>query len=310
MYEFENSPTSRHPILTLAELVAFDPGSPAGRKERRFCCPLPGCDSKPRDGSHRSLSLEIATGLWHCFRCNASGQVREAWTRAASRTTPSSATIMKGSAGHVAERDDDRAWQRHWHRAGDVRGSPGEEYLESRRISAMIAESARVRFHSQYFGRPAVLFPLVSKDGTVLAVHGRYIDSGQPRMRTAGPKSEAVFATSGALTATEVGVTEAPIDALSLAWLGVPAVALCGTSWPGWLPGHLRGKTVRVAFDADKAGDGAAADFASALSEHGAECTRLRPIGAKDWNERLRDDFQTLPYLIPHGYPGSLSKGV
>lgn len=309
MHEFEIPRKTSRPILTLAELVAFDPGSPAGRKERRFCCPLPGCESKRRDASHRSLSLETGSGLWHCFRCGASGQVREAWTRATSRSTRSAATRLTGSAAQVAERNNDPAWQRHWGRAGEIRRTLGAEYLESRGIAETIAEAAGVRFASRYFGRPAVLFPLVSEDHVVLAVHGRYIDRQEPRMRTAGPKSAAVFATDGALSAIEVAVTEAPIDALSLAWLGVPAVALCGTSWPGWLPGHLRGKTVHVAFDADEAGDRAAADFANAVSEQCTEYTRLRPTGAKDWNEGLRDGLP-LPYLNPNGYPGHDPQGV
>ncbi len=308
MHEFENPRTTSHPVLTLADLVAFDPGSRAGPKERRFCCPLPACAEKPRDNLHRSLSLESSTGLWHCFRCGASGQVREAWTTSSPRSTPSSATRTTGSAAHVAERNNDRAWQGHWRRAGEVRRTLGAEYLESRGIAETIAAAAGVRFAGRYFGRPAVLFPLVAEDRAMLAVHGRYIDGEEPRMRTAGRKSEALFATVGALSATEVAVTEAPIDALSLASLGLPAVALCGTSWPSWLLTHLQGKTVRAAFDADKAGDCAAADLVDALSEQGTECTRLRPAGAKDWNEGLRDG-PTLPFLISNGYPGSQSKG-
>lgn len=288
MHEFENSSTSRHPILTVAELLAFDSGSPPGRKERRFCCPLPACADKPRDNRHRSLSLESSSGLWHCFRCGASGQVREAWTTLSPRSTPSSATGITGSAAHVAERNNDRAWQRHWRRAGEVRRTLGAEYLESRGIAATIAEAAGVRFASRYFGRPAVLFPLVSEDRTVRAVHGRYIDGEEPRMRTAGPKSEAVFATDGALSAIQVAVTEAPIDALSLASLGFPALALCGTSWPDWLPRMMSDKAALLAFDADEPGDVAADLLANELSARAVKWARLRPEPVKDWNEALQ----------------------
>src|SRR3712207_2112828 len=67
------------PVLTLAELEAFDVGTSPGRAERRFCCPLPACADKPRDAAHRSLSLNTATGEWYCFRCTAGGQLREHW---------------------------------------------------------------------------------------------------------------------------------------------------------------------------------------------------------------------------------------
>ncbi len=55
------------PILTLADLEAFDPRAPARGKERRFCCPLPACQGKRLDGTHRSLSVNVESGAWHCW---------------------------------------------------------------------------------------------------------------------------------------------------------------------------------------------------------------------------------------------------
>jgi DNA primase len=128
---------------------------------------------------------------------------------------------------------------------------------------------------------------MVSEDRTVLAVHGRYIDSEEPRMRTAGPKSDAVFATDGALSATKLGITEAPIDALSLASRGLPSLGLCGTSWPDWLPNALLGKQVLLAFDADEAGDDAAGRLGGELESLRVTHSRLRPPQGKDWNDAL-----------------------
>jgi DNA primase len=107
-------------------------------------------------------------------------------------------------------------------------------------------------------------------------------------MRTAGPKSEAVFATAGALSAVTVAIAEAPIDALSLASLGLPSLALCGTSWPSWLPRMLLGRTALLAFDADEPGDVAADQLSEELSAHRVERARIRPEGVKDWNEGLQ----------------------
>lgn len=76
---------SERPILSLAALEAFDVGVPHGNR-RRFCCPLCGAD-KPHDAAHRSLSVESASGLWKCFRCNASGRLREFWPAREPRST-------------------------------------------------------------------------------------------------------------------------------------------------------------------------------------------------------------------------------
>lgn len=42
-----------------------------------------------------------------------------------------------------------------------------------------------------------------------------------------------------------------------------------------------------LATDADEAGDGAAVKLGRELASFGARCQRLRPEGAKDWNELL-----------------------
>lgn len=93
--------------------------------------------------------------------------------------------------------------------------------------------------------------------------------------------------TPDALRGRAVAVTEAPIDALSLALLGHPALALCGTSWPGWLAGAMSGKHVELAFDADDAGDVAAQALGLDLTASDADWKRLRPSGVKDWNDAL-----------------------
>lgn len=70
---------TQRPILTRAELEAFDPRPAQRGEELRFCCPLPACADKPRDRSHQSLAVNTQTGLWRCHRCEANGQLREHW---------------------------------------------------------------------------------------------------------------------------------------------------------------------------------------------------------------------------------------
>ena len=82
-------------------------------------------------------------------------------------------------------------------------------------------------------------------------------------------------------------LTEAPIDALSLAACGFPALALCGTSGPDWLHIVCGLRRVLLAFDADEAGEHAAIAIGDRLQPFGAKCQRLIPPQGKDWNESL-----------------------
>lgn len=85
-----------------------------------------------------------------------------------------------------------------------------------------------------------------------------------------------------------ITVTEDPLDALSLAQIGFPAVALCGIRPPTWLHLVCAFRRVLLAFDADEAGDRATDTQTYALVSFGAHCERLRPDGFKDWNDALR----------------------
>lgn len=172
--------------------------------------------------------------------------------------------------------------------------SPAEEYLEGRGIPADLARSARCRYASTW-GKigEAVVFPIIGEDGKAVAANGRSL-TGKTN-RTYGPKSEGVFCTPGALEADPVAIVEAPIDALSLAAAGLPAVAICGCSGlPSWLAKELarpaadtpagHSRTVYLAFDNDKAGETAAARTGPSLPL--VRTSRLRPQ-LKDWNEDL-----------------------
>jgi Toprim-like len=302
------------PVLTLAELEAADPHAPAGGRRRRFLCPLCG-DAKRRDAEHRSLSLEVATGGWRCFRCGAKGQLREHWQSAGSRRLSSRARARRafGLDGPATlPRRYRGATETYGEQAdlpkpidpqqlGEVQpltGTPGAAYLEGRGIPLAVAEAAGVKYSPAYFGRPAVLFPLHDRGGQSVAVNGRYLDIGTPKTRTAGPKAETLFLSASvgklpkvdisALDSSPIVITEAPIDALSLALAGVPSLALCGTSWPAWLRVKVGFSRVALAFDADQAGDQAAEKLCAELENLGSKCERWRPEGAKDWNEALQ----------------------
>jgi hypothetical protein len=185
----------------------------------------------------------------------------------------------------------------------------GAAYLLGRGLPLEVCEAAGVRFSPNWFGRSAVYFPLHNRADEVVAGQGRYVDGrDDPKTRTLGDLKGGLFWAAGAWNVPALILTEAPIDALSLATAGFPAFAFCGKTGPAWLPKATFGRRVLLALDADDAGDVAADELAPTLESFGARCQRLRPEGAKDWNEFLqtygRDalaDFLAAPVLT---FPG------
>lgn len=172
-------------------------------------------------------------------------------------------------------------------------GSRGETYLRGRGLPLEMCLSAKVKWSPSWLGRPAAVFPIYDDGGVLVAAQGRYTDGrDDPKARTVGHKKSGVFLTGGFWEQVRIGapiiVTEAPIDALSLAACGFPALALCGKSgWPLWLPIKCAFKEVMLCLDSDAAGEEGAAKLSLILKSLGAKVRRVAPEGAKDWNEML-----------------------
>jgi len=259
--------------------------------ERRALCPFCG-DDHDRDSAHASLAVNVETGAWVCHRCERSGLLLEHWTVPPEDRDP---RRPPASASPTADQDKvKRAEQvRQWRAANPVSpATRGAEYLWGRGIPLVFAVVAGVRFSPDWYGRPAVLFPVCNAAGRQVAVEGRYIDGrGEPKSRSAGPKSHGVFAAApDALGADGLIVCEGPITALSVAACGQPAVALCGHVLREWLAWRLVGRTVFVALDWDEQdADERGTDACRLLAAVGARSYRLAlPSGAGDWNDRLR----------------------
>lgn len=199
-------------------------------------------------------------------------------------------------------------WREKWEASSALSGTAGAAYLERRGIALEVAQWAGVRFCADWSAcapekagkkrraLAAVVFPICAQNGDVVAAQARAI-FGSAKL-TAGPKKEGVFFAPVRMASGKtfapfdrntpgIVITEAPLDALSLATAGFPAIALCGTSGPSWLHIACGLQRVFLALDADEAGDRAAVELEILLSPFGAQCTRLRPRDAKDWNEML-----------------------
>jgi hypothetical protein len=295
------------PALSLSELEAYDPRAPQGDGERRFLCPLCG-DDKPNDVAHRSLTLNTQSGAWHCWRCAAKGKLRDAWQERPSghrsqrarqdRARLSALTLAPSTPTKTQNAD----WRHQLRGLRPLLDTPGAKYLEARGIPCELAHIVGARFSGDFYGRPAVVLPIRDRQSTLVAATGRYIDGrDNPKTRIAGHKRDGVFMAPVQAQSTltpgrrvfapfdkdvpAIIVTEAPLDALSIAAAGFPTIALCGTTGPSWLHLVCGFRRVLLAFDADDAGDRAAATLAGALATYGASCERLRPEGGKDWAE-------------------------
>jgi hypothetical protein len=302
----------RESVLSLADLEAYDPRPSNRGRERRYLCLFCG-DGKPKNAGHRSLSLNSESGAFYCYRCKASGKLRDYWTERPqqSRRERTRAAIRKAFEVAPLTPNSDPAsappeWKKHLRHLAPLQGTPGADYLIGRGLTIELCHAEGVRFCGNWLGRAAVVFPIRDQTGALVAAQGRYIDGrNDPKARTVGPKKRGAFITSGVWEAPAVIVTEAPLDALSLATAGYPALALCGKDAPAGLPKACAFRRVLVAFDADEAGDQAASELAATLTSYGARAERLRPEGGKDWNELLqtigRDglaDWLAVPVLM------------
>jgi len=302
---------SGSPVLSLSELRAFDPRAKERAGESDFCCPLCG-DGKPVDQAHRSLSVNLENGVWHCHRCDQNGKLFDFWTerpaggREQNRSYPRRMPARKpltlpplASCAAPPEALPVPIAQR----LPMLAGSPAAQYLAGRGLPLALCEAAGIRYADNWHGRAAVVFPILNAGGFEVAAQGRYIAPlpGKIKFLTEGPKKLGVFAAPGAWAAGAITITEAPIDALSLTVCGYPALALVGKDWPNWLPALVAStrKRVYLAFDADapesKAAhdvEAAAAKLAAELAYYDCRSERLRPSRAKDWNAQLLEVAQ------------------
>ena len=292
------------PAFSLADLETLDPqSSTRSGRERRFLCPICG-DGKRRDDAHRSLCANTANGAWNCKRCSATGKLTDFWTnttrpksnpREMARLKRRQLSVLPEPKSAPEPTPDTKDWREQLRGAQAIDGTPAETYLRSRGIDLETAKASGALYAPKFYGRAAVVFPICDRDGNQTGASGRYFHANaNPKTRIAGTKRNGLFATSGALAADTIIITEAPIDALSLASVGFAAVALCGTSAPDWMHLACGLKRVPLAFDADEAGDNAAAVLTARLVPYGARCERLRPEGGKDWNEALQRDPNAL----------------
>lgn len=299
------------PVLSWADLRAYDPQGGKGSGDVRFLCPLCG-DSKPKDREHRSLSVNSKTGLWNCHRCGTGGCLKEHWEPLENRPSSPAKTrkprrMQAWTPPPPPEPEPEPTLAESKAKEFSTlcsalkpiaEGDAAAEYLAGRGLPFWLIQAARLRQAAEFPGPErggAIAFNLQGPDGKPRAVAYRLI--GGRGFATWGPfegKHGGCFMTPGAADARAVAIVEAPLDALSLALCGLPAVTIVGTgSPPSWLLTSFRGRAVLMAQDADESGDKAAARTTEKLATLSATARprRLNPrelTGCKDWNDALQ----------------------
>lgn len=301
--------------LSLNELETFDSKSRFAGRERRFLCPVCG-QNKPRDAAHRSLAVNTETGIFICHRCQTKGRLKEFW-ESRPIMQKKQKTRMK-LISHFALRDSEfvplekskmespkseNLSEKMKSFRSEFLHSPAEIYLEGRGISVAAAINAGCGFADKWKHWEKtdekwilkgvdrrVVFPIFDETGGLAAIHGRAIDDEcfASAKLTRGDKSQGLFLSdANTLDKNIVAICEGAIDAMALAMCGIPAVAMTGTSPPGWFYKKMAFRHILIATDADEAGDKAAYQIKAELISRGAKTLRLRPKSAKDWGEVL-----------------------
>lgn len=278
-------------ILTLAQLQAHDPhGGRGPNRGKRYLCPFTACAHHQNPRKHRHLSLNTETGAWHCWSCGAAGKIRDESERKLSvhqarayRRARAIATITgRPPIPQVVKETSRQGVKVGLHREVDIEailqhvklidGTPALVYLRQRGICLTVDELRGIAgFANAWLGSPAVVFPIRNTKGMLVGAQGRFLNpNADPKTKTQGLVSYGVFATRDALKSDVVAIVEAPIDALSLAQLELPAIALCGCSVGAQRGAMLRTalakKTILLATDRDDAGERAAAELQRELT--------------------------------------------
>ncbi len=308
------------PLLTLEELEGYSTGK-GTRVERLYRCPFCGA-------SERAFHLNTRTGAFNCKRssCGVKGVLREFWPQrepmhADARARRDTARAFAPSPQPKEQRpggSDRSNWREQWngaHSLDEGAAKPGRDFLASRGLNPSFAFTTGARFCSNWAPSPegksyraggaAILYPLRSLAGEVVAVGGRFLRaweftdektrSQKIKALTGGTLSEGAFfalAFDGQKWVSPLEwetpfVVEGPFDALALASCGAPALAAHGCHLSHWLAGALAFKAPFLSPDADEAGEKALPLWTREIAPFAPRLRVLRPEGFKDFGEML-----------------------
>ncbi len=245
---------------------------------------------------------------FHCFGCNASGDVLDLVQRAYGVTLQEAARML--GAGDVpkarlprltpTDKTDNTAHARAiWDRAGPVNGTVAEAYLQWRGIAPPFPQDLRfLGLPYPDHGRlPCLVCAVRNVSGEVVGIQRIWLaDDGQGKADVEKPKLSLGSIKGGAIRLGDlddtgcVTVCEGPEDGLSLAlMLGGPVWVAAGSSFLPAMQFPPGINSILIGADNDAAGREAAEKAARTYATRGLNVRILRPLqGFKDFNDELR----------------------
>ena len=175
-------------------------------------------------------------------------------------------------------------------RVGYSDGALGEIIGENDRAE-LVRRGVLRRDGSEHFSR-CIVVPLLDESERVVGFYGRRIEAGATpsHLYLPGPHQGLVNRAAAKVYRDGIVLTEAILDALALACIGIQNVIPCyGVN--GFTEEHERllkderVKEVFIGFDADEAGEKGAAALAARLAAAGIKACTLEPDRGKDWND-------------------------
>ena len=161
-------------------------------------------------------------------------------------------------------------------------------------------------------GGTAAVLPTLGLDGRVTYVQARYLDSVEGRPKYDNPASRiAANPRIGWVNPARLRdrnhlvVCEGSVDALSVASVGTPAVAVLGATYVDErvtrdVARGAAGRQVVVVFDGDAAGLNASSELTSRLANVGVMCISAPVPEGEDLNSLLRHDTEWIRHcLVP-----------
>jgi hypothetical protein len=309
---------SENLTLSDAELARCEPIAAEGGKTLRAFCPFHGSDKQ------RSLRVNVETGQFKCFACDAWGYLERARERRRDpprragaphvgnapatprrvprpRPKPAPAPAPRPELAEIMER---------YHAA--LPGSAGETYLAERRIPLEVAQRVGVGYAApgqwahvnRDWHRGRLVFPHTNPAGELVSLYGRAVGDAfaTPYEKSLKhdhlPGAKGYFNAEALAGAGEpVTVCEGAFDALALIVAGAPRVtAIFGVN--GWRWDWAKeARELIFALDADSAGLAGFRELAGAAALRGKRVAYLEPDaygGEKDASAAWRASTLTL----------------
>lgn len=289
----------------------------ADRREKgKWICPFCGSGNQPGQKHDGAFSINRDGIHWLCFSCQKRGDIFDLVAQCEGISLSAATKILKEKYGsrtgtqHQQRQPEPDQQQkapqdfsefiRKAHAA--LKGSPGEEYLKKRGITAETADRFMLGFAQDQMGRPAIVMPHDSQE-TYYTTRTILDDADKKHLK---PKdTQSILFNADALYQSQKPcfVVESQLCAVSIEQEGGSAVALNGTAGTRMLLDLLDKRKpeafLMLSLDNDAPGQQAEKELAAGLQERNIPFLPFNAAGdCKDPNELLQKEPDLLKGFV------------